>query len=76
MVNSPRSNLDNASTPRWVKVSGAIAIVFLIVFVGIHLAGGGFHHHHMSPMRPVSPMGNASNLPAPAEPAPAAATQP
>ena len=27
------------STPRWVKVSGIIAIVLVLLFVGMHLTG-------------------------------------
>jgi hypothetical protein len=30
-----------ASTPRWVKVFGIIAIVVVVLFVILHLAGGG-----------------------------------
>jgi hypothetical protein len=32
-------------TPRWVYVSGAIALVVVIVVVIVHLAGGGFRGH-------------------------------
>lgn len=32
-------------TPRWVKVFGAIAIVVLVAFVILHLAGGGPSRH-------------------------------
>jgi hypothetical protein len=28
-----------------VKVFGAIAIVLVVAFAVVHLAGGGFHHH-------------------------------
>jgi hypothetical protein len=31
--------------PRWVKVSGVLAVAFVVVFAVIHLAGGGFRHH-------------------------------
>ncbi len=31
--------------PRWVKASAIIAVVLLLVFVAIHLAGGGFRGH-------------------------------
>jgi hypothetical protein len=37
------------STPRWVKVSGIIGIVLILLFVILHLAGLGLggHMHHM-----------------------------
>ena len=35
----------DASTPRWVKVFGLIAIVTLLAFVLLHLAGGGPRVH-------------------------------
>ena len=35
----------DASTPRWVKVFGLIAIVVLLAFVLLHLAGGGPRVH-------------------------------
>ena len=31
--------------PRWVKVSGLLALAFVVVFAIVHLAGGGFRHH-------------------------------
>lgn len=33
------------STPRWVKVFGIIVIVLLLLFVILHLTGGGFSGH-------------------------------
>ncbi|MEA3190946.1 MAG: hypothetical protein QOD77_1528 [Thermoplasmata archaeon] len=30
--------------PRWVKVFGILALVAAAVFLGLHLAGGGFGH--------------------------------
>ena len=33
------------STPRWVKVSGIIAIVLVLPFVIMHLTGGGLGGH-------------------------------
>ena len=33
-------------TPRWVKVSGVVAVVLIVAFAVLHLAGGGFRHHH------------------------------
>jgi hypothetical protein len=35
---------DNA-TPRWVKVFGITAIIVLVAFVILHLAGGGPRGH-------------------------------
>jgi hypothetical protein len=32
-------------TPRWVKVLGGIALVLVVAFAVLHLAGGGFRHH-------------------------------
>jgi hypothetical protein len=32
--------------PRWVKVLGSIAGVLVLVFVVLHLAGGGMGGHH------------------------------
>lgn len=32
-------------TPRWVKVLGIISLALAVVFVVVHLAGGGFRHH-------------------------------
>jgi hypothetical protein len=31
--------------PRWVKVSGVIAILFVITVIVVHLAGGGMGNH-------------------------------
>ena len=38
--------------PRWVKVSAAIAIAVVVLFVIVHLAGGGFRGH--APLVPYS----------------------
>lgn len=32
-------------TPRWVKAFGVIALVLVLLFVILHLAGGGFRSH-------------------------------
>jgi hypothetical protein len=32
-------------TPRWVKVFGVLAIIVLVAFVILHLAGGGLRGH-------------------------------
>jgi len=31
--------------PRWVKILGIITVALVAVFVAVHFAGGGFHHH-------------------------------
>jgi len=31
--------------PRWVKILGIITFGLAVVFVVVHLAGGGFQHH-------------------------------
>jgi hypothetical protein len=33
------------STPRWVRVFGVIAAGLVLLFVVVHLAGGGFRNH-------------------------------
>jgi hypothetical protein len=33
------------STPRWVKVFGIVVIVLVLLFVILHLMGGGFGGH-------------------------------
>lgn len=44
---------DGYRTPGWVKVFGAIAVVLVLAFVALHLAGRGFRHQH-------SPLGASS----------------
>jgi hypothetical protein len=41
----------DAGTPGWVKAFGVVAILFLLAFVALHLAGGGFGHHIAEHMR-------------------------
>jgi hypothetical protein len=45
----PDSNRDageeSASTPRWVKLFGVIALVAFLLFVILHLTGGGPGSH-------------------------------
>ena len=36
---------EDEATPRWVKVFGIAALVFLAAFVILHLAGRGFGGH-------------------------------
>jgi len=42
------------SIPRWVKVSGIIVIVLVLLFVILHLTGNGFGGHHL-PLGAVTP---------------------
>jgi hypothetical protein len=43
------SNSDSADeppgTPRWVKVFGIIAVIFVLLFIVLHLAGRGLGGH-------------------------------
>ncbi len=39
------SNGNDNNTPRWVKVSGIIFIILILLFVILHLAGGGMGGH-------------------------------
>ncbi|MFP1625593.1 hypothetical protein ACLB9X_10525 [Streptomyces sp. 5K101] len=46
MPGSPdRHDDDREGAPRWVKVSAAIAVALVVVFVIVHLAGGGMPGH-------------------------------
>jgi hypothetical protein len=36
---------DTSSIPRWVKVLGIIIVVLVLLFVIMHLTGGGFRDH-------------------------------
>lgn len=48
----PETDTDTGM-PRWVKVSGLIGILLVLVFVTVHLAGGGFRGHlHGGPTPP------------------------
>jgi hypothetical protein len=40
-----RHERGEVATPRWVKVFGIVAFVFVEAFVILHLAGGGFRGH-------------------------------
>jgi hypothetical protein len=49
MKASPHSNEAfpvDRRTPRWVKVSYALGLAFVLAFAGLHLTGRGFQHHH------------------------------
>lgn len=39
------SGPNNDDTPRWVKVFGIIVGVLILLFVILHLAGGGLGNH-------------------------------
>ena len=41
-----QAGADGYRTPGWVKVFGSIAVVLVIAFVALHLAGRGFRHRH------------------------------
>ncbi|MFG3268875.1 hypothetical protein [Streptomyces bobili] len=46
MAGSPdRHDDDGEGAPRWVKVSAAVAVALIVVFVIVHLAGGGMAGH-------------------------------
>lgn len=38
---------DAPGTPRWVKLFGIIALVLVLLFVILHLTGGGFRGHDL-----------------------------
>ncbi len=42
---APSPGSSEESTPRWVYVFGIIAIVLVLLFVILHLAGGGLVGH-------------------------------
>ena len=49
----PLDTDDDIGMPRWVKVYGIIVAVLVLVFVTVHLAGGGFQGHlHGGPTPP------------------------
>ena len=45
MTDPPPDTDADPGTPRWVYVSGIVAVVLVLLFVGLHLAGGGFRGH-------------------------------
>lgn len=44
-VTRPRPEDDEHQTPRWVKVFGIVALLFVLLFAIVHLLGGGFRGH-------------------------------
>jgi hypothetical protein len=58
MVNASESGSPRyPGAPRWVKVFVLLAVVGVVVFVIMHLAGGGFRHGHFGPDVPASSSG-------------------
>ncbi|MFD3682056.1 hypothetical protein [Streptomyces sp. NPDC058613] len=46
MAGSPDCHDDDGEgAPRWVRVCAALAVVLTVVFVIVHLAGGGMAGH-------------------------------
>jgi len=45
MADPPPGPGDDTGTPRWVKVFGIIAIVLVLLFVIMHVTGGGLGGH-------------------------------
>ena len=41
----PTDSVPYPGTPRWVKISGLIAIVLILLFVILHLTGNQFRFH-------------------------------
>ena len=41
----PDSDGDDTGAPSWVKVFGIVALVLILLFVILHLAGGGLGRH-------------------------------
>ena len=41
----PSPGSDDAPTPRWVKLLGIAAVVFVVAFAVLHLTGHGGGHH-------------------------------
>ncbi|MFI8499612.1 hypothetical protein ACIGFK_14085 [Streptomyces sp. NPDC085524] len=36
---------EEGGVPRWVKISAALAVLLVVVFVAVHVAGGGMIGH-------------------------------
>ncbi len=53
-MTNPAAN-DDEATPRWVKVSGAIALVALVLFVIVHVVAGGLGGPHFEGHLPQVP---------------------
>jgi hypothetical protein len=45
MTDPPPERESITSTPRWVKVFGIITLILILVFIILHLAGGGMGNH-------------------------------
>ena len=46
-VPDPHGRVEYAPAPRWVRVLGVAAVVLVLVFLAVHLAGGGLGRHAM-----------------------------
>jgi hypothetical protein len=46
MTDDARQPARYPGTPRWVKILGIATLALAATFVIVHLAGGGFRHHH------------------------------
>ena len=42
---APDESGADATTPRWVYAFGIVAAVLVLLFIALHLAGGGFRGH-------------------------------
>lgn len=45
MADLPPDSDDDHRTPRWVTAFGIIAVVLVVLFVLLHLMGGGMRGH-------------------------------
>ena len=46
-LNDADPEVDDERTPRWVKVFGIVALILVLIVLGVHIAGGGFHSHSL-----------------------------
>ncbi|WP_406726280.1 hypothetical protein WJ438_18775 [Streptomyces sp. GD-15H] len=44
-TSSSRDPADEPGMPLWVKVSGGVVVVLVVLFLAVHLAGGGMGGH-------------------------------
>lgn len=43
--NAHTKNTNDSSTPRWVKIFAAVGLALVLLFIILHLVGGGLGHH-------------------------------
>ena len=43
--NAHSENGNDSSTPRWVKIFGVIGLALVLLFIILHLVGGGLGQH-------------------------------